>query len=321
MSKYFRGDIWFANLQRLGIENHYVVIVSNWRNNIKSDNVTVVLITSKDKVTDKTNVAIEGYGLKKKSKVLVDTIFTIKKDELIYKLDKIESIKMLEIDTKMRRYLELEDRYSNNILSEELENLYLEEIEKGITKEKEELQKLKVKLWQLYLEKEYDKALEIADELKDKTLKSKIINKNEYNYYSSHIKALCYIKKDKFVDGLECAKESLILIGNPMKFNEDNAMVLWSLARCYEGIGDIYKAIRVYNMLSKFYKQNNDFNGRISCIFNYAKLKNNINRMRDLKDILEKSNPSNKNFYNKNDYKKHILQEMQKDINDLKNRL
>lgn len=317
MSKYFRGDIWFANLQRLGIKNHYVVIVSDWKNNIKSNNVIVLLITSKNKPTDRTNVNIE---MTVESKILADNIHTIDKKELVRKVGKLDTKTLLELDLKLKSCLELQDK-SYNVNPTELEDLFMNSISKDKEQQKLELQDLKVLLWNQYKEKNYIDSITTANILEDKALKSKLINKHEYVFYASYMRALNYIKQKDFINALPDAQRALTCVGNPTELNDNYSITMWAIARCYEELGNKEKAIEIYKILSKYYRGIDDYNMRICCIFNHAKLKNNIRIMELIYSILKKSNPSNQTVYNTKERTKMLLKDMKDEINDLKNRL
>lgn len=318
---YYRGDIWYAKLDNIGIEDHPILIVSNWKSNSKKKDVNILVISSQLDKNIANSIEIEGYGLDKKSKIIVSNIRTLNKSQLTYKIGHVPENKMLEIDKKLEKHLELGNRYYSNIKEDDLENFFINKINEETQNERIFFQNSKIKLWNLYLNKKYKNAIEESVEIEHKAEKSKLEDKNKYIYYALHIRTLCCIKENNFEDGLAYGKKSLIYIGNPNNFNKDYAMIIWTIARCYEGINDIEKAKKNYSILIKYYKQIGDINGRISCLFNYSKLNNNIKAMIKIRNILSCTKVNNQNFYNKEEYKQEILKQMNTEINDFLNRL
>lgn len=86
-----RGDIYKVNLgisENSSIQGGYrpVVVVSNDKNNLHSNVITIVPLTSKIKKTfQPTHVTITGFGLKKDSQAQAEQIRQIDKKELIDK--------------------------------------------------------------------------------------------------------------------------------------------------------------------------------------------------------------------------------------------
>ena len=107
-----RCDIWMADLISVKGDvlrgRHPVVVVSSDRTNRRSGVVTVVPLTSSDKLPSPFHVALSGYGLKKKSTALAEQLTTIPKNCLLFRIGSLAgSEKMLELERAVKQQLEV----------------------------------------------------------------------------------------------------------------------------------------------------------------------------------------------------------------------
>lgn len=316
----YRGDIYFADLSDISMKNHPIVVVSNWKLNSKKDRITVAIISSQmEKYIDK-NVVIDEVGLIKESKITVETLHTIEKSKLLYKVGVLGTKALLELDDKLRNTLELQDK-AYNVDTNELENLFVETMQNLDEDVKVELQHLKIELWNSYKSKNYEDAIYSYEMLKEKALKCRLMNKREYLYYAYYMGSLAYIKMENFEMGLDLAKQSLACVGNPNELNNDYANSMWAIARCYEGQNEKTKSIKIYESLVRYYERNNDINMQSACMFNIAKLNESLEQMIEVKNTLEKVVYSDERYFDKKNFREQFLTEMDDEISDFENRL
>ena len=310
----YRGDIYFADLSSVNMENHPVVVISSWKINSKKDRITVALLSSKTNKCIENNVLLNNSCLVKDSKITVDTVYTIEKSKLIYKIGSLETKEILELDNKLRNSLELQEK-SYNLNYNDLENLFIENINNLNDEDKTRLQDFKIRLWNNYQSGNYQKAIIIAEELALEAINCRLINKTEYIYYAYYMGALCLIKIKNFKSALIFAKKSLTCLGNPNELNYSYANSMWEIARCYEELNFTEKAVEIYKVLIKYYKQHNDVNMEFACKFNLAKLQKNLEKMIEVKNDLEKINfDHEEKFFNKKNFKGQFLKEMNEEI-------
>lgn len=312
--KVYRGDIWFVDLRDFSIKNHLGLIVSNWKSNAREthDSVTIALITSQFKSYIKSHVVLEGYGLDKKSQITLEDIHTVKKSKLLYKIGHVDNLKMLEVDEKLREHLQLQDK-CNNLEALDLENLFIENNSK-VQNEKVKLEKLRSELYSSFYNKDYEKAITISYRLRNVAKKANLQYKNEYIWYALYVAASSNLKLNQINEATINAQESLTFVNKPQSYSQNYSLTLWLIARCSEESKDYIRSIKIYNTLVKYYKNNYENILRICCSFNIAKILKNKKGMYNIYEILKNFKCNNKNIFNTEEYKKSILNQMEKEL-------
>lgn len=309
---YFRGDVFWCD--ELG---HMVCIISSWRCLVKSEKIQVCLISSKiNKKYDKTHVFLDKdkFGLKKDSMVVCESIHTVSKSSLDEKkVCTLDAITMLSVDERLREQMQLEYKY-NRLDAKELENLFLENNSK-LNIEKAELEELKNKLY--FAQNDFEKAMLLSYQLNEKANKSKLSNKNDYLWYSMYVRSNLKLKIKNYKESLEDVEESIRYISNPTSYSLNYSLSLWLMARNHSEVNEIDKAIRIYNVLIRYYKSVNDLNMRISCMFNLAMLQKSKNNAKRLITIIENAKCSNVNVFNMEDYKQQLIKQMKEEYSTL----
>lgn len=310
-----RFDIFLADLSQFNIEPHYVVCVSNWKNNIKSSAYNFLMISSKIK-KHPSHVDIEGFGLKEKSQIKCEKIYTLELDNLIMKIGHINDINIeVEIEEKLAQQLQLDSKY-NNFDALDLEELFINNNSK-IENDKVKLEKLEDEMHENFSNKRYKEAIIVAYKLKEYAQNSKINNKDQFIWCSLYIKSLCNLKLKNVQEAIVDAQQSLVYI--KLQENSINySLNLWLLSRCYEEIGDFNKSRKIYSILIKYYKNNNETMLRISCCFNLCKLNNSKKSMLKVYDILKNYKYTNRNIYESENYKYELLSMMKNELDTLK---
>ena len=103
-----RRDIWYADLNGgQGSEQNGVrpvLVVSNEKNNIHNNTITIVPITSRTKKPLATHIKVSkayANGLSKDGFILCEHIRTISKDRLQNRIGKLNKILMHQVDNAM----------------------------------------------------------------------------------------------------------------------------------------------------------------------------------------------------------------------------
>jgi len=150
--------------------------------------------------------------------------------------------------------------------------------------EQRSLNILKGKIKLAYLEEDNFKCLELADELIAKK------PTNEFLWYGWYSKSLIYMRLDNMMDNaLLCAKNSIKYVEEVDVFNISYSLSMWALARIYSDVDKI-KAVEIYKILSKIYRELTNDRMRLSCIFNMAIINLNFTAMQRLINIVENTN-------------------------------
>lgn len=309
---YYRNDIWVADIketyQNVIKGKHPVLIISGFKHNLKADTVNVAVITSNIKRKLQSHVLIEGYGLKKESKILCEQILTINKADLINKIGRVDNIKMLEINTTLKTQLQLDNKHKN-FESEELEIIFLKGVKKMDEQRNLNILKSNVKL--LYLEEKNDECIRKCAELISQAEQYSHETRNSFLWYAYYAQSLIYMRLNEIDQALINAKESIKYVNTIDVFNQEYSLSMWALARCYEET-DLIKAAKIYKILGKVYREVADNKLRTSCLFNYARIKRNIKAMKCLVEIVEKTS-SNKWYFGVN--KEIYLNNMRTELN------
>lgn len=310
-----RFDIFLADLKRFGIEEpHYIICLSNWKNNIKSPEINSCMITSKIK-NHPSHVTFEGFGLGK-SQVKCEKIHTVLKSELIKKVGHIDDASLqISIDQALAQQLQLDNKY-NNFDALDLEKLFIDNNDK-VESTKVKLEKLKSEIHANFYSGKYKEAIILSYKLKELAQKTNVENRNEYIWVSLYMKGLSNLKLNNVSDALLDAQESITYI-RPQENNVYYSLNLWLLSRIYEETGDTMKAKNIYKTLIKYYKNNYENILRISCCFNLAKLYLNKKAMTKIYHMLENSTCTNRNIFNTQNYKDEILTDMKKELDAFK---
>lgn len=277
---YKRFDIWNA---RLAIGEHPIVIISNWKSNMKSKDVNVCIITSQVK-SHPSHVIIEGFGLNKVSQVKCDNIYTVSKSNLKFKIGEIDDIaKQIEIDDRLKSQLQLEQKYNNSSI-EDLETLFL----KSNTDKVIDIRKLSDEITYYLKNNNIDETIRICNKL--------ILNTkdNSYLWHGYYHLGLCLYKQEKYHEALFTTKNTFKYLN--LKIDDRYALTMFLLASCYSKVNNTDKAIQIYYKLASYYKSINYTNLRAAVIFNIANIFNNKKAKVNLIRIVESTNRLNTNY-------------------------
>lgn len=280
---YYRWEIWKCELS--GIEDHFCVIVSNFKNNTKNVNVQVCLITSKLKdYSNRVNIS-----LLTESQIKCDTILTLSKEKLLYKQCKIEDI---FIKLEVEKNLEIQLQLSNNFINNDIE-----QVEKYLVKgalsmiNESELVNLRNSICNLALENKYEETIILCNKLIELTQASNLECKSSYLWHSYYHRSLMFAKLGQYQLGLEDARESLKYIESLRNgMNNKYSYSSWLIAKNLESLNDINGAIRIYKNLNLFYKKIGKTNMRITMLFNICIINKDVTKMKNLITMVEKIN-------------------------------
>jgi tetratricopeptide (TPR) repeat protein len=308
-----RFDIFLADLKRFGIkEPHYIICLSNWKNNIKSPEINSCMITSKIK-KHPAHVTFEGFGLEK-SQIKCEKILTVLKQELIKKVGNITDMGLqMEIEKCLQMQLQLSENYIKTDI-EQLEQYLVGSIR--TMNNNAVYNKLKEEIFNLAYEDKYEECLMTCNKLIESVLNSNVSNKLNYLWNGYYHRALMYVKLGHLDLALADAKESLKFVGDIRgEINNRYSYSMWMLANVYEKINK-NKSIEIYTILSKYYKNMGRTNLRIAMLFNIAKLNKNINRMNTLIQIIEHTDFTE---FETEKSKKELLRQSHTDLCELTN--
>ena len=114
----YRAEIWLSeiNIDQKDVlrGRRPVIVISSWRNNIKSSTVNVVPLTTSLKTKEKNKLEYE-FEKGKISTVICSQIATLNKESLIKKLGEVPKEVMEEIDNILRKQLQLEQFNINRV--------------------------------------------------------------------------------------------------------------------------------------------------------------------------------------------------------------
>ena len=306
-----RFDIFLAKMKN-DIEPHYILIVSNYKMNIKSTEVNAVMISSKLKKLP-SHVDFEGFGLTKPSQVKCEKLMTVLKSDLIKKVGNIEDINLqIKIENALSQQLQLSSNYSN-FDALDLENLFIDN-NNIINNDKVNLEKLKSNLYTSYRNKEYNNSIVLAYRLKEFAENSKFSGRNTFIWYSLYMMSLSNLKLDNVEEALIKVKECLLYINTPQTYDKNYGLSLWLLSSVYTKIEEIGKSFKILKSLTRYYKNNYENLLRTACLFNIAKIKNNKKAMTNIYNILENIECTNRSIYNKPEYKENLRLEMKMEL-------
>ena len=307
-----RFDIFLADMSQFNIENHYVCIVSNYKNNIKADSCNCIMISSKLKKLP-SHVDFEGFGLTEPSQVKCEKIYTLLKTDLIKKVGNIDNLNLqLKIEKALAQQLQIDVSY-NNFNAFDLENLFVENNSK-VENEKVKLEKAKSKLYSSYRNKEYKESITLASELKELALNSKYVGKVEFIWYSVYMHSLVNLDLLNLEEAYISAQECMTYINRPDGYDKNYSLSLWLLGSISEKMHDIVKSTTIFKALSRYYKNNYENLMRSASVYNIAKSKNDLKAMKNIYTILENMECTDRSIYNKEEYKQELLLEMRTDI-------
>ncbi|GCD12718.1 type II toxin-antitoxin system PemK/MazF family toxin [Clostridium tagluense] len=303
---YFRWEIWMADCSKYNLENHFVVIISNFKMNNKHKSVHCCIITSKLN-SYKSRVDIE---LLKPSQIACETILTLPKTDLLYKLTDVKDIfTKLEVE----KNLEIQFQLSNNFINtdiEQMENF----LEKGVLKmgNESKLGNLRNNICNLAVENKYEQVIILCNESIKLASNSSLENRNDFLWHSTYHRSLMFSKLGNKEVALDDARESLKYVPSLRNtLSPKYSYSLWRLANCYENIGDIDGAIQIFKNLCKYYKKVGKTASRIEMIFNIYRLKNNLPKMKYLISLIEKMEFNERDT---NKIKETLLKDMRQDV-------
>lgn len=308
---YRRFDIWLCTMEN-GIDPHYCVIISNYKMNIKSDELNMCQISSKLKKLP-SHVDIIGFGLEKPSQIKCEKLLTKNKSQLIKKVGNITDISLqIKIEKALQMQLELNVNYSSfNTL--DLENLFVDNSK--IKSDKVVLEKLKSQLYDAYMKRELKEAIIVAHELKELATISKYQNAKEYIQYSLYIKASCNLGLKNLDMSLIDIQDSLRYISNPSDYSSQYSLSLWCMASICKQMGKVNEGCQIYKALGRHYKNNYESLMRCASLFNLAIANENFKAMNNIYKILEKTECTNRSIYNREEYKQELLLDMRNELN------
>lgn len=302
---FYRYDIWYCETNE-----HYCCIVSNFKNNIKSEYLNCIQLTTKLK---RHPSHIDYKFNDKNIQILCENIFTVNKKYLSRKAGHIDDTEtQLKINNCLESQLQLERFNVNGI--DQLENYFNKNVDKLV--DKTEIKEIESEIYKLSTSEQYKKCLDKCNELADKLKNSNMTNIDAHNYYVYYYKALMNIKMKDYNQALKHVQDSLKYVGDISSINKNYAYSMLLLTSIYSKLNDTERASKAYNSLAKYYKKINHTNLRISCIFNKAKLRGNTNRMRQLIKITENIKIDD----NRTDLdKKNLLIQMNEELQQLSN--
>jgi len=307
-----RFDIFLADLRQFNIEEpHYVLILSNYKCNIKSPEVNAVMITSKLRKLP-SHVDFEGFGLLEKSEVKCEKIFTLQKlTQLIKKVGNISDIGLqIKIENALAQQLQLNVNY-NNFNAFDLENLFVDN--NKTENDKVKLEELKSELFVCYRDKKYKKSIELAKNLKAVSTELKYGDK-QYIWYSYYMISLSNLALNNVEESFENVKICLSYITKPSSYSKDYGISLWLFANILEEMKDNKRCLKIYTSLIRYYKNNNETMMRIANLYSVAYVKRNRKAIINIYNILEKVIPTNRSIYNNNEYKNNLLSEIKEGL-------
>jgi tetratricopeptide (TPR) repeat protein len=281
----YRWEIWMCKLEKYELMNHFCVIVSNFKMNNKHKSIHACLITSKLN-SFKSRVDIELF---EPSQVCCETILTLPKTDLLYKLTDIKDIlTQLEIEKNLEIQLQLSNNFINTDI-EQMEN-YLKE---GVYRMNNEgdLVNLKNSICNLALENKYEESIILCNKLIELTQASNLECKSVYLWHSYYHRSLMFTKLEQYQISLEDARESLKYVPS-LRSGMSNlySYSSWLIAKNLENLNDTDGAKRMYSNLCKYYKKVGKTSMRITMLYNLCIINKDINRMKILIDMLEKIN-------------------------------
>ncbi|MBU3142239.1 type II toxin-antitoxin system PemK/MazF family toxin [Clostridium sp. CF012] len=308
MSKtsYYRWEIYMADCSKYKMENHFVVIVGNFKMNHKSKSIHCCLITSQlNNLKSRVNI-----NLLKPSQIACETILTLNKTELLYKLTDIKDIfTQLEIEKCLEIQLQLSNDFINTDILQ-IENF----LEEGVLQMSDNsiLVNLRNNICNLAVENRYEEAIILCNESIQTASVSNLENRNDFLWHSTYHRSLMFSKLGNNEIALEDARESLKYIGSLRNvLNNRYSYSMWRISNCDENIGDIDGAIRTYKNLSIYYKRVGKASMRIEMLFNVARLKNNIPKMKYLIKLVQTMEFNERDT---NKTKETLLEDMRKDL-------
>lgn len=309
-----RFDIFLADLKEFGIEEyHYIVIVSNWKANIKSQSINCCLISSQIKPLP-SHVDFDGkaYGLSKRSQIKCENIYTLNKNKLKNKIGNISDIYLqLEIEKAIESQLQLNSKYINQDVRQ-IENLFMKRVNNMNNISKYE--KIKMELREYAYSGNNALCVGKCTELIE-ILKKDKSDLKEYYQYAYYHRALMFIKLEEYEKCLQDAHESLKHIGDIKKeTNNMYSYTMWIISSVYISLNMLDKSMSIYYTLLKYYKSTGRHNMRVIILFNIAKEKRKIHWMKILMKIMESMNFQE---FETDKTKDKILKEMEKDFQDI----
>lgn len=296
----FRMEIWMCKLAQYNLENHFCVIVSNFKMNHKHKSIHCCLITSKLN-NFKSRVDIELF---EPSQICCDTILTIPKSNLLYKLKDITDIfTKLEIEKNLEIQLQLSSNFINTDIGQ-IETILGEGVSKMINESC--LANLRFNICNLALENKFEESIILCNKLIEST------NNTEYLWHSYYHRGLMFSKLGKHILSLEDARESLKFTGSLRNgLNNRYSYSLWLISKSLENLNDIDGAIRTYKSLNIFYKKIGKINMRIEMLHNIYRLKNSKPKIQYLINLVEKINYRE---LETNKDKNELLKQMKEDL-------
>lgn len=292
---YKRFDIWNA---RLAIGEHPIVIISNWKFNMKSKDVNVCIITSQVK-SHPSHVIIEGFGLKKVSQVKCDNIYTVPKLNLKFKIGEIDSLHVQnKIEKALKMQLQVDGKYNNN-KAEDLEEFFINSKLNNTV----DIRELAEDITFFSRNNMAEECIKACNILISNTYE------NEYAWHGYYHLALQEYKLKHLDKAIITAKESLKHL--PVEITYNYTLVMFLLANCYRET-DKYKAIKIYYKLAIYYKKNNHINLRVAIIYNIADLL--LNKKAKLKLIKYIENTKENNIIHSDLTKSDLLEQMYREL-------
>jgi len=285
-------EIWMVNL-KLNCESvingkRPCVILSSWKTCVRQNGIInlVPLTTNLVKYLD-VHIDLEGYNLKEISKALCNQILTIDKKNLLFRVGMITDIStQLRIESALESQMDLRKTRLNVEDTDDLENFFIERV-KNISN-RAVYENLKKEIRDCTNNNMNEECIIACDKLYKLMADSPIDNKSEYLWVLNYYSAIVFNRLEKNELALIRAKESLKYVGSLQEsLNQKFGLTMWCIGYCYSNLGNNEKAFCIYKSLASYYKKENKRHMRINVIFNIAKLKKNVNKMKFLIKLIE----------------------------------
>jgi len=306
-----RFDIWLCSMEG-DVIPHYCVIISNYKNNIKSSSVNLVMISSQLKKLP-SHVDIIGFGLTKPSQIKCEKLITKEKKLLIRKVGNINDLGLqIKIEEAIQNQLQIDVEY-NSFNALDLENLFVSN-NNTVKNDKVRLEKLKSELFVCYKNERYEDSIILAKNLIDVATELKFSDKN-FLWYGYYMISRCSLNLNNVAESLENAEKCLTFISKPSSYSHNYGISLWLVGNIREEMKDNDRCLKIYSTLVKYYKNADETIMRIANLYSIAYVKRNRKAIINIYNILEKVIPTNRSIYNSEDYKRSLLQEITEGLN------
>ncbi|WP_160678721.1 type II toxin-antitoxin system PemK/MazF family toxin [Clostridium sp. C8-1-8] len=319
----FPREIWLADLKEnknangvLLKDTHPVLILNDYKTLGKQDLIQVAPVTSNTERLLRSHLELNGYGLDKDSKVLFEQVTTLHRDQIIMKLGKVEDVETNKAIDAMIKKVILVDSESQLNLDNVISTFNMQLQEKA---ELEKLNNIMKDIRDNYFSKDYKNVEELCNKLVEATKKTNIprARKNNFLFNAYYMIAMSNYNVKNINESIENIEKSLKYINDvDDKHNYANAM--WCLGNCFAEVDREFEASKVFEQLSKYYKNNNLQKERYVCVFNIAFCNRNFNKMNKIINMIE--NHKDNVWYGEAD-KMYVLEDLKSEVKRLGDKL